>query len=129
MNKKIVIGISGRQKIGNWKIPQKIQTAICHNSANSTKEKISFMITEYQQSSGIPNLLKYLKLNKKKIKKIIFVSIFQLGEKKIEIINNYKKIKKYDCYFFAENIYNKSKNIKQIKNFLSFAFRLKFYKK
>jgi|TARA_B100001175_G_scaffold254546_1_gene222296 hypothetical protein len=129
MIKKIVIGVTGRQKIGNWKIPQKIQTAICHASANSTKEKISFMITEYHQSSGIPNLLKYLKSNKKKIKKIIFVSIFQLGKKKIEIMDNYKKIKKYDCYFFAENINNQSKNIKQIDNFLSFALKLKFYQK
>ena len=81
MSKKIVIGITGRQKIGNWKIPQKIQTAICHTSANNMKEKISFMITEYHQSSGIPNLLKYLKSNQKIIKKIIFVSIFQLGKK------------------------------------------------
>ena len=129
MSKKIVIGVTGRHKIGSWKIPQKIQTAICHTSANKMKEKISFMITEYHQSSGIPNLLKYIKSNKKKIKTIFFVSIFQLGKKKIEIINNYKKIKQYDCYFFAENIYNQSKNLKQIDNFLRFALKLKFYQK
>ena len=129
MSKKIVLGVIGRQKIGNWKIPQKIQTAICHIAANSMKEKISFMVTEYHQSSGIPNLLKYLRSNKKSIKKIFFVSIFQLGKKKNEVIQNYNKIKKYNCYFFTESIYNRSKNIRQINNFVKFVFKLKYYQK
>ena len=77
----------------------------------------------------LENFLKYLKSNQRIIKKIIFVSIFQLGKKKIEIIDNYKKMRKYDCYFFAENIYNQSKSIKQIDNFLNFTLQLKFYQK
>lgn len=129
MNKKIVIAVIGRHKIGNWKIPQKIQSAICHIAANSMKEKISFVIGEYHQSSGIPNLLKYLKSNKRSIKKIIFVSIFQLGKKTNEVIQNYNKIKKYNCYFFTESIYSRSKNIRQITNFVKFVFNMKYYQK
>ena len=129
MSKKIVLAVIGRHKIGNWVIPQKIQSAICHAAASNMNEKISFVISEYQQSSGIPNLLKYLKLNKKNIKKIIFVSIFQLGKNKKEFIQNYNKIKKYNCLFFAETIYSKYKSIKQIKNFVKFIFNIKYYKK
>ena len=129
MNKRTVLAVIGRHKIGNWVIPQKIQSTICHTAASNMNEKISFIISEYQQSSGIPNLLKYLKLNKNNIKKIIFVSIFQLGKNKKEVLQNYNKIKKYNCLFFAETIYSKYKSIKQIKNFVKFIFNIKYYKK
>ena len=128
MKNKIVLAVIGRHKIGNWEIPQKIQSAICHTAAHNMNEKISFVITEYQQSSGVPNLIKYLKLNKNNIKKIIFVSIFQLGKNKNEVIQNYNKIKEYNCFFFTETIYSKYKSMKQIKNFAKFVFNLKYYK-
>jgi len=128
MSKKIILAVIGRHKMGNWEIPQKIQSAICHTAAFNMNEKISFVISEYQQSSGVPNLIKYLKLNKNNIKKIIFVSIFQLGKNKKEVIQNYNKIKKYNCFFFAETIHSKYKSMKQVKNFVKFVFNIKYYK-
>ena len=56
MSKKIILAVIGRHKMGNWEIPQKIQSAICHTAAFNMNEKISFVISEYQQSSGVPNL-------------------------------------------------------------------------
>ena len=39
------------------------------------------------------------------------------------------KIKKYNCYFFTESIYSRSKNIRQITNFVKFVFNMKYYQK
>jgi sporadic carbohydrate cluster protein (TIGR04323 family) len=127
MTKKLIIGVIGSKKIGPWIIPQKIQNLICHDAISDSKEKISFISTEYVQSSGIPSLLGYIKKNKKKIKKIIFVSIFQLGEKESEISENLNKIKKYDCYFYLEDQKTKNLSLKSFKYYIKELLRMKYY--
>ena len=61
MSKKLIIGVIGRNSIGPWIIPRKIQTLICHDVTCTNDEKISFLNTEYIQSTGIPNLVEYIK--------------------------------------------------------------------
>ena len=120
MYKKLTIGVIGRNSIGPWIIPRKIQTLICHGVTFTNDEKISFLNTEYIQSTGIPNLEEY-------IKKIIFVSIFQLGKKENEICKNLNKIKLYDCYFYLEDLNTKNLNLKLLKNYIREFLRMKYY--
>ena len=127
MSKKLIIGVIGRNSIGPWIIPRKIQTLICHGVTFTNDEKISFLNTEYIQSTGIPNLVEYIKINKKFIKKIIFVSIFQLGKKENEICKNLNKIKLYDCYFYLEDLNTKNSNLKLLKNYIRGFLRMKYY--
>ncbi|MDC0941232.1 hypothetical protein OAR75_02645 [Candidatus Pelagibacter sp.] len=127
MSKKLIIGVIGRNSIGPWIIPRKIQTLICHNTNLKKNEKISFLNTEYIQSSGIPNLVEYIKKNKKFIKKITFISIFQLGKNEKEIFDNLKKIKLYDSYFYLESLNNKNLNLRLLKNYIKEFLNMKYY--
>ena len=92
MSRKFIIGVNGGHKIGTWNIPRSVQSAVFHYAALSSREKISFIVSEYQQSTSVPNLMAYIKKNKKNIKKIIFVSIFQLGITKREIFKTLKNL-------------------------------------
>ena len=60
----------------------------------------------------------YIKKNKKSIKKIIFISIFQLGIKKNEIYKTLKTLGPYECYFFIDgfgcNFHMLAKVLKEI---------------
>jgi hypothetical protein len=127
VSKKLIIGVIGRNSIGPWTIPRKIQTLICHNTNLTKNEKISFLNTEYIQSTGIPNLVAYIKKNKKFIKKIVFISIFQLGKQESEIIRNLNKIKLYDCYFYLEDLRTKNLNLKLLKNYIKEFLRMKYH--
>ena len=127
MFKKLIIGVIGSKSIGPWIIPQKVQTLICHGATSLNGEKISFINMEYVQSTGVPNLVAYIKKNKKFIKKIIFVSIFQLGKKENEILKNLKKIKSYDCHFYLEDLNTKNLNLKFLKNYIKEFLRMKYY--
>lgn len=127
MSKKLIIGVIGSKSIGPWIIPQKIQNLICHSAISKSDEKISFINTEYIQSTGIPNLAGYIRKNKKFIKRIIFVSIFQLGKKESEICKNLNKIKLYDCYFYLEDLNIKNLNLKLFKNYIKEFLRMQYY--
>ena len=82
MSKKLIIGVIGRNSIGPWIIPRKIQTLICHDVTCTNDEKISFLNTEYIQSTGIPNLVEYIKKNKKFIKKNYIHFNFSVRQKR-----------------------------------------------
>jgi len=127
MPKKLIIGVIGSKSIGPWIIPQKIQNLICHSAVSANNEKISFISTEYVQSTGIPSLLGYIKKNKKIINKIIFVSIFQLGKKESEIVKNLNKIKHYNCYFYLEDQKTKNLNLKSFKHYIKQLLSMKYY--
>ena len=101
MSKKLIIGVIGRNSIGPWIIPRKIQTLICHNTN--------------------------LKKNEKFIKKIIFISIFQLGKKEKEIFDNLKKIKLYNSYFYLEDLNNENLNLRLLKNYIKEFLNMKYY--
>ena len=127
MPKKFIIGVNGGHKIGPWNIPRSVQSAVFHYAALLNHEKISFIVSEYQQSTSVPNLMAYIKNNKKSIKKIIFISIFQLGIKKNEIYKTLKTLSPYECYFFIDGLNTRNFKIKFIKNYVNEAFKVKYY--
>ena len=69
----------------------------------------------------------FIRENKKKIRKIIFVSILQLGIKKTEIYKALEKLKSYECYFFLEGINTKSSKLKLLKSYINEVFNAKYY--
>ena len=127
MSKQFIVAVVGKHKIGSWIIPQNVQTVVCHNVASTNKEKISFIITEYRQSTSVPNLMTFIKKNKKKIRKIIFVSILQLGINKNEIYKTLEKLKSYECCFFLEGISTRNLKLKLLKYYINEVFNAKYY--
>mgnify|MGYP001034264124 CR=1 FL=1 len=127
MPRKFIIGVNCGHKIGPWNVPRSVQSAVFHYAALLNHEKISFIVAEYQQSTSVPNLMTYIKENKKNIKKIIFVSIFQLGTKKNEIYKTLRKLSPYECYFFIEGLNTRNSKLKFLKNYVNEAFKVKYY--
>ena len=127
MLRKFIIGVNGGHEMGPWNIPRSVQTAVFHYAMSLNREKISFIVSEYQQSTSVPNLMAYIKKNKKNIKKIIFVSIFQLGITKREIFKTLKKLSSYECHFFMEGLNTKRSKLQFLKNSINEAFKVKYY--
>ena len=99
MKKKSIGYVTGHH-FGGWIIPQKIQTAILHFNSINKKLNLSYMVTEYKDSKKNDILFSKIKTDLY-IENIFFTSALQLNANNISL---FKKLKKYNLFFFLENI-------------------------
>jgi sporadic carbohydrate cluster protein (TIGR04323 family) len=113
--KKKSIGYVTGHHFGGWNIPQKIQTAILNFNSINKKLNLSYIVTEYKDSKKNDILLS--KIDKDPdIANIFFTSVLQLNANNVQL---FKKIKRFNLYFFLENmIIKKNQDKLNLKNYI-----------